>query len=211
MHSPYDLRLRPLLLQIRPPGAVSDLSSISIELTGKTDAVCEDPHGSIILVSAPAVAEKHFLRGFLDYLYQVLSGSIGELPYQVTVLSAGEPSAKKSFETKTFGPITTKEAEDYLAGLLSDLLFETHAYLLPLEPVFSYYFQNPRGRKLSEIIAEYLANNTRQTASYYGPLRDPENYPVPPDKEAHRIIRRRLGLFIDNMKKQTGGTEAEDD
>lgn len=151
---------------------------IRVELSGMVEPSITPPSGStasiIPMLRAGARApERDGLRGFFDHLALVLLGrSLGQ-PRDVFVLyGAGTPAAS------TFSPVEPGAARAWLAEVLAELLFDTHAYQLPFE----------------DVLALAQGTSPPKPAGKSFALLPP--VPPPTRAEARRIMERRFGLYL---------------
>jgi exodeoxyribonuclease V gamma subunit len=190
---------QPVLLDLDLPGPAR---KVRVELHGKTEAVTGDLSASVTLVVRDNPSKKDFLRGFLDYVFLTLVGSLEAERYQAVVLPGTALSFSKGKTVRSgrdgrwpFAPLSRERAAAYLRQVLAEMLAGPHPYLLPCEAVFD--FRAPGNEKSLEEIVHGLKDNPYASySSLYGPVPDPARYEPPAREQAAAIIERRFGLFF---------------
>ena len=112
-------------------------ATVRVELYGRTEIVSRSLPGSLTCVPRDSARDKDFLGGFLDaVVLSLVPGHHDPAGYEVHVLTAssGDPERLQ----RRFRDLDAEHARAYLAGLLSDMLGASHAYLLPCEAVFEF-------------------------------------------------------------------------
>ncbi len=171
--------------------------SVRVELFGRTDLVAQELPASVSPVVRDQASDKDFLSSFLDaVVLSQLPGHRAGGQYHAHVIPGGD-GGDPSKSHRVFKGITEVKGRQFLTELLTDLLGGPHAYLLPCEAVFDYLSQ---GNSIERIVEEMKENDRTSCSSRYGPVSNFQEYDPPGEDEAHRIIARRFGLFL-----ETGG------
>ena len=187
-----DELLPPITLHLELGGTGKESRKVKVELSGRTEPVGVNVPCSLLLLTGSA-AEKHYLQGFLDYLFLNAAGFEFKGNYRAILLSTEKPQERK------LGPLDKQSARDYLTSIITEILFNTHAYLLPVEAVLDYWGSRDKDKDKTTIFGSVMKFRESDRASYsslYGPVPHPEKYDPPDEKRALEIIQNRFGLFF---------------
>ncbi len=198
-HTAVDELLPSVMVDVPLPQGGGTSGSLRVELYGRTEAVCQALPGSLTLVRAEQGQPRHFLPGFLDYVFLTLAERLDATSYH-TYHTIVNPNG--TLQVQALQPLTPAEATTYLREVLADMLGGPHTYLLPVEAVFQYR-QAKNDRSLADIVNGLRENPYARYSSRYGPVPYPERYEPPTEAEGERMIARRFGLFF--AKQQARG------
>jgi exodeoxyribonuclease V gamma subunit len=170
---------------------------VKVEIFGRTEILACKLPGSITPVVRDSVADKDYLRGFLDAIVlRILEDSPDAADYHVDVIPTGEQAGSLKLR-RTFQGVDPGRAREYLVNLLTDLLSGPHAYLLPCEAAFAWISKQQSVHASVESMKE---NDRGACSSRYGPVPNFKKYDPPDENEAIAMINRRFGLF-----RESGG------
>jgi exodeoxyribonuclease V gamma subunit len=198
-HAKVDQLLPPIELEVDVPTR-DGVRKQKVQLHGRTDPVLANRPGSLILDwRAPKKdwseeirrSRKH-LRAFLDHVVLTASGVAPEDDYRSCLVIAGEGVTSAVKPLPRLGRLP---ATEYLRTVVSDLLSQVHAYLLPCEAVFKASVVE-RDHDFARAVDAVFSGRTITPSSAYGPVPNPAEYPSLPNHEAARIVARRFGLFL---------------
>lgn len=180
-------RVREVAEAIRIPLADGRL----VELRGSTEPVVEDPAASFVVQSKdPSRGRARLqpeLRCFLDHAVLAASGRRFERGYRGFV--AYPRPDPEALDRVRYDAFTPEEARVYLAGLLTELLDDAHAYALPFTTAVGVHEARGKGRAaLEEVLAQ-------ARPSPFGPLARAEVRPPSVD-EVLDMVERRFGPYF---------------
>lgn len=186
-----DELLPPVILELddKKNGA----KKIRVELFGKTEPVSLRLPASLLLNTREA-GTKHYLPGFLDYILLTLAGFVFEEDYRVIMLSNGKA------EERRLRRLDREEAVNYIKRIISEMLFNTHAYLLPIEALLDYRKKRSKAdHTIRDSVDMFRNSDMLSYSSLYGPVPHPESYGPPDEKDARQMLTDRFGFFFDVM------------
>jgi len=197
-HEDVDRLLDPIVLEVNLPQPDGGPQPVRVELHGQTQPTNPEEAVSLVPLAKKTFALKDHLRGFVDYLALTAAGWSGGTTYESCLLCNEQPkgkSRKKVEPRRNFRPIEQADANAYLASLLTEMLTDTHAYLLPFEAVEK--FSDPNCvQSIEQIVENLTANPFSQYSSQYGPVPRPERFDPPGEQETRAMIERRFGWFF---------------
>ena len=203
-HQDIDLKFPAVQLQAVRPGPGGALV-LNIELTGTISNITADFTRCFRLTNKTGtVMPKDFLPVFLDYMVLLASGNLGAGGFEAAVLSMnGQGEEEARVRRLVFTRGTQEDAKAYLSLLISEMLFGSHAYLLPVEAVVKHRWDNKNGSSLSGIIDDmketFTDKNATPVSSQRGPVAHPEDYCPPEDADAARMVEERFGRWFKLM------------
>lgn len=172
-----------------PPVPVVTSEGAEHVMSGRSGFLSKDLRHAFVCQPRPlkSFAFKHLLQPFLDCVCLSLLGRIAGGLFTVHVLCTDGAR-------KTFFRIPEPDAcRTFLAAAVEDITEHAHAYVLPLDAVFDWKYENRNGASLEDIIARMLDNRRANNSCSYGPARAAD-YKPPRDAEA--LAERRLGLLF---------------
>ncbi|MFK7999122.1 MAG: exodeoxyribonuclease V subunit gamma [Polyangiales bacterium] len=186
---------------------------VPIRLVGRTEALVEGGHSSLLLLarSAPAggklLTERllYALRGYLDALALAAdpeattsndatprdASGLGARSHRALVLFSGDAAREASTR---FAGITQEEAKRILSRLVASLLRREHAYYLPCQAVF----RLARGWATAtpEKLHQASMACRRSALAQYGPLRGAQHLPLLEPEDAFLLAVERFNPFF---------------
>jgi len=193
----------PLRLDVPVRGVDGVERQVRVEVTGKTDPFDKNLRASLILkTSNPPMykdfEERHFVRGMVDHVVLAAAGIADDRDFTVALNPNG---AVKSYQhVKTWGPFSRRDARAYLETLLSEMLSDVHAYLMPADAVFASRGDYFAGTSFAAIVERMKRSGPWDSHSFkFGPIRDYETYAAPEDHD--ELIERRFGPFFDRERE----------
>jgi hypothetical protein len=141
------------------------------------------------------------LRAFVDQAVLVASGAVAPTPYASLLVEGSEATSKTS--RVAFDPMSREEATAWIASIVGKLLSEPHDAFLPCEAVFARHATDPGGDLTPhlESARAILASKGRSfLRSAYGPVPNPERYPLPPEAVARTQADILYGAFFAQRK-----------
>lgn len=193
--------LPPIVLTVDLPDGAGQVRPVRVELFGHTEPVCMDGVGSLLLSHGEDIRAGYKMRGLVDHLALSAAGITAGRTHQFTVLSAGPPREQHRLE-----PWSQAEALDHLRLLVTDLLGDSHEYLLPCEAVLEYW--NKRDRSIAGIV-EGLKAKSRGFSCMYGPVAHIDGLHAP--RTAELIIERRFRPLLARMDAADDAADAAGD
>lgn len=194
---------------------------VPIRLVGRTEALVEGGHSSLLLLarSAPPggklLTERllYGLRGYLDALALAAdpeatvasdkgssSAGLGARSHRALVLFSGDAAREASTR---FGGITQEEAKRILARLVASLLRREHAYYLPCQAVFR--LARSWATATPEKLHQACLACRRGGIAQYGPLRGAEHLPLLEPEDAFLSALERFNPFFAATQMNEGG------
>ncbi len=194
-HDQAGLAYPALMLEVRKPQG----GTVKVEVSGSLEYVTNDLGRCLRLVNKDReLKQKDFLYHFVAYMVLLASGRLADGRLEAIVLSRKNSGKAKGLWTIVYSGVTQEQAKAYLAALASAMLFETHAYLLPVEAVVEHHWKSA-GRSIEEIVEDLKEDPWSSLSSRFGPLSHPEDYAAPGNAEALRMIQDRFGLWFAMM------------
>jgi hypothetical protein len=133
---------------------------------------------------APKISD--FVAGYVDQMVLAAAGVVADGGRRLAVLVAGAPDSAK--QVRTLEEVSRDEARRWLTEVLTDLLGGAHAYLLPVEWAEKVL---DRGRT----VATAMPDSLDKLSSRYGPIRNADAYPRPPEEVGRAMLERRFRHF----------------
>lgn len=183
---------------IRVP-LLGSASATTVELYGKSEALHLGKGVSVSLVAREKVKENDFLRGFVDYLAVAATGLCEHREYRA-IVAPGEQCAEMETMERCWPAIDRQKATQYLSTLLTELVCNRHAYLLPSDAVVEAFSKDYRFT-IEEIVNNLRYSHQPSYRSLYGPVPKPWMYDPPPEEEAMRMIQERWELFFSGRSR----------
>ena len=193
-HAKADEVLDPIILNINCPHPAR------VEISGTTQPRLDKPRGFLRLLSRrflDAKPHKEFLRLFLDQVLLAAANRGAGSIHSAFVINA-HPQAKAVLHECTFRAVKREEARSYLTTLVEAMLSGVHDYLLPCDAVFELEVTHEGEidkTKLASVL-ENISEKIERTASRWGPVTHPEDYPPPDPDQAAEMIRKRFWLYF---------------
>lgn len=161
----------------------------AVELHGLLLPMAPDRRTSLRCLLGAVPDEKHFLPGFLT---AAALSAAGVPPGEVVtaIVTGRERQAPPRLAQHYFVP-PPQVARDYFTAVVAELLEGRHDYRLPIEAVLRW--KNDRARNPN---ARLWWPARDRTSDRYGPVRDPDELPVPDDREANAMVDRRYGIWF---------------
>jgi len=189
----------PILLAVEYDGPNGRITR-RVELSGRTDPLLEGRSGSVIFErrslrtdwTEGARHHRKGLRAFIDHLALAAAGLTSGQPH-LAHLCIADPKGGKRAAAYAIEPFTRDEARAYLGTLVGDLLSRVHDYALPCEAVLDVKLRGPNDYPAA-VASSFEERAPLPASSRYGPVPNPERYPVPPDAE--EIVTQRFGPFF---------------
>jgi exodeoxyribonuclease V gamma subunit len=181
-----------LILQVQVPG---EEKTLRVKIYGSAGFLSPALDASIRPVLRDKAKAKDFLGPFVSAIVLAATEQITAPKFDAIVLcSKGE---KSSHPTRTLACPSREEAREYLAALVSDLLFEKNHYFLPIEAVEAGLSAIAKGKSIDpiDLIDEIRDNDFVSCASDFGPIRDARRFDPPTAEALKRILERRFGIL----------------
>jgi exodeoxyribonuclease V gamma subunit len=182
-----------LILEVQVPGIARKTQRVKIH--GSAGFLSPALDASIRPVLRDKAKAKEFLGPFLSAIVLAAAEQTTAQKFRAIVLcSKGEES---SHPTKTLAFPSREHAREYLAALVSDLLFEKNHYFLPIEAVEAGFNAIAKGKSIDpiDLIDEIRDNDFKSCASDFGPIRDARRFEPPNAKALKHILERRFGIM----------------
>ncbi len=234
---PAETILDPLSLEVALEGIGKPKRVVPVRINGLTEGLVNDRLVSVTFQPKKPPAQKngntlasafrYLLRGIVDHAVLSAAGEAGTRERQVLVCYAGAAGETGRLRLKLL-PLEQERARSWLAAVATDLLRDSHAYLMPCEAVFLAYYEQmktiTRGKKGSEksgaiisglpgadvqslLDGEFLRSKVVQMAekeravfsSLWGPVPLPRNYQPPTADQAARNVWRRFGPLFEDI------------
>ena len=138
---------------------------------------------------------KDFLGPFLSAIVLAAAGQTSTPKFRAVVLCSKRDES--DHEIKILECPSPQRAREYLAALVSDLLFEKNHYFLPIEAVEAGFKASAKGKSVDpiDLIEEIRDNDFASCASDFGPIRDARRFEPPSAKALKRILERRFAIM----------------
>jgi exodeoxyribonuclease V gamma subunit len=197
-----DLAHPPLLLQVKLRGPAGVQQMAQVELVGALGLLGSEPWASLVLKEGAAPksfaesAGKVGLPGLVDHLVLAAAG-LHTGPHTVHALYGDGGGG-----TLTLEAMEPDQARDQLEKIVSDLLSDSHAYLLPCEAVFAVCgpkkvsTRETKEKSFAEVIDGLLSRSDVHFSSRSGPVRDLDLYDPPDEDRARALAERRFGAYL---------------
>ncbi|HSW62321.1 MAG TPA: exodeoxyribonuclease V subunit gamma [Dissulfurispiraceae bacterium] len=172
------------------PTVLLDLmSGMRAELSGRSGLLSKDLYHAFVCrpKSIKSFKYTHLLQPFLDCVCLSLLGKIAGGYFTVHVLCTD--GIKKT----VFSIPGTDECRQFLEKIVQDITGHAHDYLLPLDAIMDWKFQNKGGSSLEDIVARVRDNTWQSNGCSFGPVRAKD---YDPPKDAEILAERRLGLLF---------------
>ena len=182
-----------LILEVQVPGIEGKTQRVKIH--GSAGFLSPSLDASIRPVLRDTARAKGFLGPFLSAIVLVAAEQITARQFRAIVLCSKRE--KSDHEVRSLACPTPQHARDYLAALVSDLLFEKNHYFLPIEAVEAGFNAIAKGRSIDpiDLIDEIRDNDFKSCASDFGPIRGARRFEPPNAKALKRILERRFGIM----------------
>ncbi|MFU8795504.1 MAG: hypothetical protein ACNA7Z_09035, partial [Dethiobacteria bacterium] len=175
--------IEPLEFKIAVKGPDNELRPLKVKITGSTDGLTEDLSTSLNFQPKkppsgkdPATLGRTFrylLKGIIEHAALAAAEITSSSERRILSIYARTPSESGIRGLHLTSPDPQK-ARCWFADLLTDLIGDTHAYLLPCEAVFFDYYKRedslPDGEKLCNYITELTENSWTRFSSLWGPV-----------------------------------------
>lgn len=160
-----------------------------VELHGTLLPMTPDRRTSLRCLLGAMPDEKHFLPGFLTAAALSAAGvPPGEV---VTAIVTGRDAAAPGRLAHHYFVPPPQVARGWLTTVVAELLENRHDYRLPIEAVLRW-----KNDRLHNPQARLWWPPRDRTSDLYGPIRDPDDLPVPDDREANAMVDRRYGIWF---------------
>jgi exodeoxyribonuclease V gamma subunit len=181
-----------LILEVQVPRTEKKIQRVKIH--GSAGFLSPALDASIRPVLRDTAKAKDFLGPFLSAIVLAAAGQITAPKFRAIVLCSKNKSAHKVRSLECPAP---QQARDYLAALVSDLLFEKNHYFIPIEAVEAVSNAIIKGGSpdLVDMVDEIRDNDFKSCASDFGPIRGARRFEPPSAKALKRILERRFGIM----------------
>ncbi|MFT5354561.1 MAG: exodeoxyribonuclease V gamma subunit [Polyangiales bacterium] len=187
---------------------------VPIRLVGRTEALVEEGHSSLLLLarSAPPGGKllnerlRYALRGYLDALALAADpgatskDAAGARSHRALVLYSGDAAREASTR---FTGMTQDEARSRLGRLVSSLLRREHAYYLPCQAVFR--LARSWATATPEKLHQASVACRRGSIPQWGPLRGADQLPFLEPEDAFLLALERFNPFFAAAQMNEGG------
>ena len=160
-----------------------------VALSGETPLFSPFFDVSVQTTLSKSTKDVHLLPAWLAL--NALAAAGIPLPRHHDVVVLRDPGGKGPLRRRLEVP-ERAAALTYLAALAEELLFEPHAYLMPIEAVAT--FRDKAPIPFAQALADTVEGD-RPFRSLYGPVHHPLRFPAPDETSARERIARRFGPF----------------
>jgi len=197
-----------------------------VRLSGTTEVLADKGSTTIILQPKEAPGKsfgktalgkcsRHLLRGILDHIF-LSAAERGSAAGRKILLLYADQEGKTGCLKLRLHPVAKDKALNWLTEIVSDMVYEPHAYLLPCEAVFqelragikALTGENKKdfrtadiidGRRLHKEIIGMAENSRLFFSSLWGPVPEPRSY-CPPDADIiAELVAERMGLIFEGI------------
>jgi len=166
---------------------------LSVSLEGSTCLLSKNLDTVIVPVLSKGSADKskYFVRGFTEMMALTVAGLRPEAGFKVSVID--RQSLKKTSQLH-FSQVSVEDAREWLVMLLTQLLNDSHEYLLPIEAVNQHVSKE---LPLEATIQKCINNTFSKCSSHYGPVKDLDKFLIPDDVEFEKRLKKRYQLYFE--------------